>query len=401
MMNNSNNCGWGYSNTPPTNTLVTNITKNRQVKIDWLSISIDFLKIEKVQKNFFTIQEDHNYNTLLKLLGFDGFNLTKTSGKNGYSQGLLIGESVYIFYGADHIKNKFGNYTAQILLSGSACREFELYLKGSFKDLFKFLLKFDNTEFKRFDNALDVYDVSDLSIYDIEKKLRAGLFTSTFNKVRYDITENVTNEQISSAGFTIYLGTKHSNQLVMYDKLLEQRSKGVNVNLSHWERYEMRISGAKAKRFVEEYILAFENNSSTSYMDLVNQLLYKMLDIKLLSSDKNKSRWVTDPVWLKFLGHNTKIDLGKNDYPETSIENGYKWFSKNMRKMLSRFFIAFDGDEKTFGQSFNEILLDGFNALDVDDLSMINNYRISKGLKKIETAKDYIEMIKELINYDE
>ena len=62
----------GYSNTPLTSALVDKRTLEKQVRIDWLSATFDFVKIEKLSKNLYELKHDHNFQALLIMLGYHG-----------------------------------------------------------------------------------------------------------------------------------------------------------------------------------------------------------------------------------------------------------------------------------------------------------------------------------------
>lgn len=322
---------------------------------------------------------------------------------NGYKHGFLIGEHIQLFYGGEFAKNKFGNYTMQLLMSGEACREYENFLDGDFKQLLTFLLGYSNTSFTRLDIAIDVFDDSDIRVYDIEPILRQGHYISSMRRVKYVIEEERTATQVLPKGFGITLGSAGSNQLVMYDKRLERDARNqIDLDTDVWDRYEMRFIREKADAVAEAYVLAVENNDSHSFMKFASELLLTCLELKVPTNNKQRTRWPIHPKWEAFIGSVEKIDLNVKHKIDTTIEKRKRWSDRSYAKVNAGFFFGFEGEKETFMEHNYKQIIDGFERFENKDFEMINNYRKNKGLKKLteDDFKDMIKMIKELLGED-
>jgi phage replication initiation protein len=402
-MNKANVSG-GYSNTPLPSAFIEKRTLEKQVQIDWLSATFDFVKIEKISKNLYELKHDQNFQALLYMLGYTGSTsvIPDGPGKNGYSHSIRIGEHIELFYGSEQGKNKHGNYTMNLKMSGEACREYENHLNGNFQKLFKFLISYDHTKFTRVDYAIDDYTGHEINIYDIEHILRSGHYSSAYRKVYYFIGEQTTSNQQLPIGFTIQLGSIGSNQLVIYDKKLEQLLKEKKkVNVDTWFRYEMRFTDDKAMVVIQEYIASVEENNSSKFMIFASELLLSILDLKVPSNNKQKSRWKTRDDWMLFLNAVSKIDLTVRRPIETTIQKRKDYYFRSYSKFMATLLVALDNDDETFNDFIKKVLKEGLDKIDQKEISMINNYRQTKKLNTFEDVKEFMRMLEELDGDDD
>jgi len=396
----------GYSITPCPSAFTEKRTLEKRVLVDWLSASFDFVSIEKIDDNYYYLKQDERFEKLMRLIGYQGplSYIPMTQPLNGYKHGYIVGENIKLFYGGEFPKNKHGNYTMQLLMSGEACREFENFLDGDMPKLMKYLLSHDHTSITRFDLALDVFDDSTWNIYDLERYMRNGWYTSNMRRINYQITEERTSTQVLPMGFAITLGSPKSSQLQVYDKRLERDAKDqIDLDTDVWQRYEMRFVGDRADAVALEYVNAVESNSSKEFMTFVRSLLYQMLDVKMPSKNKQRTRWKTHPKWLEFLDEVEKIDIRVKHRIDTTIERRKRWSDRSYAKVNAGFFMAFEGDKESFLEhTFGQILL-GYERFEPKDVEMINNYRKQKGMKPLtlEQMKESINSVKEYLGIDD
>ena len=98
-------------------------------------------------------------------------------------------------------------------------------------------------KFGRIDNALDDRK-GVVTVEQVEGAVRAGQAVKRSKKWRKVEESNDELDQIT--GYTLYLGSRQSNTLIrIYDKALEQRGKGVEVE-GPWVRWEMELKDTRA-----------------------------------------------------------------------------------------------------------------------------------------------------------
>ncbi len=394
----------GYGNTPSTSALVEKRTLDKQVLVDWLSATFDFVKIEKISKNLYELKHDHNLQALLYMLGYTGSMaiLKDGPGRYGYAHSITIGEHIELYYGSERAKNKHGNYTMQLEMNGKACREYENHLNGNFQKLKKFLISFDHTQFTRVDYAIDDFSATEFNIYDLTRIIESGHYVSAFKDVNmWRGLRNKTDMTINK-GYTVQFGNRGSNMLVIYDKLLEQLDKeGKKANVDTWYRYEMRFVKEKARVVIENYITAVEEDDSQLFMTFASELLYTLLDLKIPSNNKQKTRWKTREDWLNFLEAVSKVDLKVRRRIESTIEQKKKYIKRSYDKFFATLWIALEKDETNLQKLLKEMLKDGISKIDDKALATINNYRRDHNLETVEDITDFIDMLDELDGDDE
>lgn len=359
---------------------------NKRVLIDYLSVSMDFIDVNKASKNIYYINEtDHLFGQLLRLLGYQGnpAEVSKVQSMRGYTNAIGIGEHIKILYGGEHTKNANERYSINLHMSGQACREFENFLNGNWTELLKFLIEHDS-KFKRIDIAIDDFDGEQIDIYEIEAFLRKKHFVSPFRKINYQITERYKSDLVISEGYTITLGSAGSNQLQIYDKRLERLAKDQpDLDTDIWYRYEMRFVTDKADAVAQIYASSIEENNSPKFMTYAKELLLNCLDLKKFNPGNAQiTRWETHQKWLDFLDSVVKIDLKVKHKVQTTIEKRKNWYQRSIKKVNASFYASLD-QEENFYQYIMKNILTGFENFTEQDLAMVNNYREKKGYKKI------------------
>lgn len=374
MSRNVLNLVGGISNTPLTNTddnFIIQSSKDIRIVFDWCSITFENFDIKKHNKMFYLDSESKNIlDDFLSKIGFsNGIDFyKKISPKNGFQVGYQLDENIFLYYGSDNIKSSNGTYLCQLLMTGKGCREFETYHKGSWKILFSEIKKMRSYNFPRIDIAVD--DFKGLySIYKIESKLRNQEAITPFRSKQYLINEygNSTN------GFTIELGKRGSNQLVIYDKNLERKAKDLeDENTTYWYRYEMRFTDDKAKEMIDQFLLSIDN-PDFNFGVFASEILYSYLDIKISDGTINKSRWPTDPEWLNFLGVVQKNRLTLDEKIPSTIEKKRKWY-ENLETTNAELFLTTD--------NFIEFIFSNIIS-GLKKMKDINKYRVKNYFKNL------------------
>jgi DNA relaxase NicK len=376
-------------------------TLKKRVLIDYLSVSIDFIDIQKVTKNFYEIIGNLDlFQKLIELLGFEQSftELPRIQPIRGYTNAYGIGEHIKLLYGGENTKNANQRYTMNLHMSGQACREFENFLGGNWQKLMEFLIN-KESKFKRLDIAIDDFDGQEIDIYDIEAILRRKHFVSPFRKINYQFTERYSSDAVVSEGFTITLGSAGSNQLQIYDKRLERLAKDEpDLMTDIWYRYEMRFVNEKADAVAQIYTTSVTKNNSRAFMKYARELLLTCLDLKKYNPKNSQvTRWKTLPEWKAFLNAVEKIDLNVKHRVDTTIERKKVWYNRSIKKVNAAFYASFDGYE-SFHQYVMKNILTGFDKFTEQDIAMINNYREKNGHKKINW-EDITEAMKSIQEY--
>lgn len=369
----------GDSITPPTYTKV-----GLKSSIDWFTCTFDHIKYS-FKNNNYSIEKESEYDLqlLIKILTGDKpwYSYNLEYGYNGYKDCLTIGEFIKInFYGP---KNKYGNRTTMILLSGQACREF-LGRGGSFINLIKLMIQW-SANCTRFDLAIDDHEGDVCDIYDLWKNyIEPCYYTSPFHSHNPHMPMN--NRTQTYQGFGIYFGTK-PNQLLIYDKKLERENAGESVfDYKKWYRYELRFAGGKANTIMNKFLLNLLD-SKESFSKFAMESLYDILDVKTPNlNDSNKNRWKTAPMWKKFLNEVEKLKIVNEYRPEPTIERKEEWLETSVDKTLLKLYFSKKNfiQERMKGMAFK---VDDFKDSDLEE---INKYLKKHGKEKI-TRKDLFE----------
>jgi DNA relaxase NicK len=391
-LNNNKSYVGGGSNTPPTDTYSLKIKNEKRVVIDWLSVTFDHINYSRYETF------DVSQNVFRDLLSFFGikkpnefYNLERGKRLNGYENNVYLSEHIRLLYGG--IINGEGNETFNLIMSGQACREFERYLNGNWSELFNYLLM-HNVTFKRLDIAYDIFDDDEIDMYYIRNKMENNLYVSPFHNWQVIQEGGLINGIRTLTGFTIQLGSKGSNQLVIYDKKLEQLKKNKSISNEDidtdiWIRFEMRITDDKARIFAEQYASSIIANDSKEFMLLAMGVLNTFLELKKPNKNEtNRSRLPMDSKWKKFLGALSEIDLKVPPKPDLTIEKKEFHFMRSYSKTYAMLDMAKDDT----GKLAIEMKLKGLQELTDLPMKVINNYRKERGLEPI-TREDINERI--------
>jgi DNA relaxase NicK len=400
----NDNLGRGVGNTP----LTTKYHMKKRVLIDYLSITFDWLDIEW-DRGMYHLTNENQLLELNEILG-NGKMLPiidQKKGLNGYEKSITLGEHIRINFGGLHTRSN-GNETANLLMTGEACREFSDIYGGSFHKLFKYFKNKGYLAIKRLDIAIDVFDDSIIDIYDLSDFVRKGHYTSPmskFNLIESGKKTNFNGVLSESDGFTITLGSPGGNQLQIYDKKLERQAKNVkDLDVDIWYRWEMRLTDSKADTAMSLYVLNVEDDNSKAFMSFASSILLGMFKPRVVNN--NTSNLSMCDVWqpyLDFVKDVKEIDLKtKHNLINTTIERKKDWYDYSIQSTNAEFALALDDDG--FIDYILKGVLQGLYEFDDKKLQRVNNYRSRLGQELIswEDVEDRSKNIKqrlEELNY--
>ncbi|MCF7924531.1 MAG: replication initiation factor domain-containing protein, partial [Candidatus Izimaplasma sp.] len=348
---------------------------------------------------------------------------------NGFKFSWLIGEFIIINFAGPKMLN--GNYCTQILFSGKACREFEYNYKGSFFDLFNFLIskhnelgytpidsiifdstvknsngfentgeaeegKYFNGNFKRIDIAIDDFTGKEQNIYNLKYYAENHWWIGSFTSCRV-IESSIKKSSRNPKGYSLTFGSRGSNQLVIYDKYLEQLSNGdpSNTPINPWYRYEMRFVNDKARRVIG-LLLTYKDSNK------LNKIILSLLNtcIEFKSPNKkidNPSRQYirsqpTLESWKKFTEYTEKIDLNNHLAPDMSVQKKLKWINFSLPTTFTQLYLIHKDDPDIFEKAFLNYANKGAFKMKQKQFVAINKYLKRTG--KNELTKDEIIRIK-------
>lgn len=353
------------------------INGEKNILVDWLE---------------FTIRDNVNpFILFTEYLHIDSFDiLTEKKGLYCYDY-TFSWRDIKVFTNKE--KPQFGIH---VLLSGKGCRDFES-LGLDWIDFFKFLLDNFDIHFSRVDIAIDTFNDEYYTLDKLREYIKNGQVVSRFKSSTEFMQKKLSDSTIESE--TIWFGSRMSNiQIVFYNKLFEQRNNNYELNdeykdkIKSWYRCETRFRNEQAMTLIECFVL---NNN---YMNVINEVLYNYLDFKDYNvTESNKSRWNTSQWYLDFLETNKKLSLKVNK-KLSDITRKKKWIEDSVSKSELMVYLSDVSKDNGFSldkysvQHLYDLLKKGFTKIQTKDLSMINEYRIQKGLIPLE-EKDLIELI--------
>lgn len=392
--------------------------------IDWLSYTFSDIEYDEIFNTYTQSLDvkirDSKTNTfilqsILKLIDID--NDWKTMKQtnwalNGYRFSWEIGEYIKINFAGPKMSDE--NYSTQLLFSGSACREFETYYKGSFIDLFNFLFteheelgylvddngeiysaKVFNGSVKRIDIAIDDFTGKEQNIYDLKKYADKHWWIGSYKSVSF-YDSSMRNGFVQSKGFSISFGSAGSNQLVIYDKLLERKYHSIDCyDKKVWYRYEMRFVQSKADQIAKYYSLYYEFEQLNEF---VLGLLNRCIEFKEVRNpekeDFSRQYLRTQPTlasWKKFVEYTEKIKLEKPIDPIKTIDKKLKWIDKYLTTTFAELYLISKDDLEKFNNLILKFVNKGMFNLTSKHLIAINKYLKNENIPII-TKDEYLRI---------
>lgn len=396
MNNYTPNVSGGYGKTPPTRTF----TDNNEIFmcIDWFTCTFDFIQFSYADSPPGSLQENEfkkgleKLNQLYDLLKYPDVSERQFehANINNYRHGYVtLGEFIKIWFGGAINKNNL--YHNKLDMNGQACQDF-IARGGNFYDLFVFFVN-NGANFTRADAAIDVLTNKYFTIDKILEYAKNKSYVSPMRQGEYVFSWD--SDDVS--GETIYFGSKkHSNTLIcIYDKKLEQFNKGIEIMDEAWIRVETRFKEQRANWFVSEFINNSENKNDFSF---IAEALFAVLEFKektiegKITNDTKRSRWDSAEWWLDFISVASKADFKSKVKIKPTLERKIDWVDRSVSKPLSQ---IYHNDPTEFITLIYELIHQKDKDFDNTDLSMINNYREKKGLKKL-TMNDILRQQEQL-----
>lgn len=322
---------------------------------DWLSFTVPVRNF-----NDLTVRSVRSF---LKELGLD-FNFdTREKGAYGYSSSLSYANAINVLYNdlerlvtdnEGRLKQAL-DMGIHIEMTGQGCRYFEGLENNDWVEFFV-LLRSLGAKFKRLDIALDDYKKM-IKFSTVKEKIRSGEVVSLSRKrdvIETKITQKEEfNNKGDSKGLTVYFGTRASNIYIrFYDKKKEQEGKGIKVDASSWQRYEIVLRNEKATDFIERFCEG--ETFDTLYLGVLSGAI-RFID---KGTDSNKARWETSPFWIDFLKGAETIKLKSHEVtPE--IGKTINWFDKSVVGSV----LLLSSIAEKEGLDFSEILKDSKREL--------------------------------------
>lgn len=244
-----------------------------------------------------------------------------------------------------------------LIMSGQACREYELYVsdwQGFFR---RFIMHGGN--FTRLDLAIDDV-IGYFTLEKVRRYLKRGQVVSLFKSAR--VVEKIRVEDGSNEGTTVYFGSGQSKvQVRFYEKDLERKAKGYELieGIEVWNRTEIQLRDERAQEVALRMLII-------DLGKIITGLLRHYIRFTEKSEDKNKSRWKTAKWWDNFLGDSESLRIA-NKLPENDLVAKDMWLEKQISRLIAQLWIGNDGKL----DRILEILETGTEKLTMEDLNKI------------------------------
>jgi phage replication initiation protein len=379
----------------------------KNILIDYLTV---VFTLPEYQQGFGLTNSD-DFNLLVDLLTFNIEDLeTHEKGINSYKYKCTFGE--YIKIGIHGPKNRHGDVTHMLDMSGEACRDFEKR-GGSWEHLLKFCY-INGWKFTRIDVANDIIieDPDDSYLFDMDTLVKkyidnqyhsSGFIDSTLIIGKY-------NSDGKKKGTSITFGSRNSRMVLqIYDKKEEQKAKyqgntdtsKMYVWASSWIRFEIRMMQGKAADFVGKLINNGYENLSNLYVSILKGILnfkYRPGNVpksvweemhpgkkqRKSTSNERRDKWITCKWWDEHLGNVKSIKLIDQYKLETSITKSKDWVNRSVSRNMTKIALA-DPDE--FLQFFLSVLEKGKEKITKKELLQIEDYRSEFNLPELQKNK--------------
>lgn len=274
-----------------------------------------------------------------------------------------------------------------VFLTGSACREMEIYLKAQKRDWFDFLeacIQWKGN-FTRLDIAIDDRETY-FSVKELGRKVDMRECVSKFKNWNF-----IDGGVISGgrAGCTLNLGSRESKcSMVFYEKNYEQAKKtGLPLEFyGEWNRYEVRMRQELANACVERLV----QERSVCFIGL-GVMNYYVRMVVASATNTQRARWATWKPWADFLEGIESLKLSMRPAPR-SLEQKKQWIADYVAPTLKMIQMADDH----LGEEFLRNTIEGAVVKDKQK-KIVEDYLFSrqellaeweKGRKALEDAVD-------------
>jgi phage replication initiation protein len=330
--------------------------------VDWVQVTFKFAK---------------SCEQISWIFGLDLDDFIEGSGEFGYRSSLRKGHITFFY---DGHSEEMG---VHVRITGQGCREYEEMELLYWSDLFKIIMK-NGGHFTRLDVAIDDFTPY-FTVENLVRRVKRGLCSSKFKKVRH--METIILESGESTGKTLYFGNPQSRiQVRIYEKDWERLAKGKEIEreITAWNRTEIQARNERATKIAE-----FIADGTYDLGKIIAGILKNYI-IFLKENDKRKDIKGVAKFWNDFLGDVEALKLSEVS-PDKTIEKKQDWLDRQVKKALGMVFYA-------NGEDGLHILMDminqGMDLIEKDDMRMIEDYEKRKTLKKekIERLKENVRL---------
>jgi phage replication initiation protein len=330
--------------------------------VDWVQVTFKFAK---------TCEQ------ISWIFGFELDDFEDGSGEFGYRSSLRKGHITFFYEG--HTEEM----GVHVRMTGQGCREYEEMDLLTWSDLFR-IMKKNGGHFTRLDVAIDDFTPY-FTVESLVRRVKRGLCASKFKKVRH--METIKLESGESTGKTLYFGNPSSRlQVRIYEKDWERITKGKELqeDITAWNRVEIQARNERATK-IAEFIAA----GTYDLGKIIAGILKHYINF-LNENDERKARKGVAKFWTKFLGDVEPLKLSEVA-PDKTIEKRQEWLDRQVKKTLGMVFYA---NEENGIHILMDMLHEGMDLIEKDDLRMIDDYQKRRKLKKekIERLKENVRL---------
>lgn len=219
----------------------------------------------------------------------------------------------------------------QLLMSGTGCRNYEIFLEANNETWFDFFARAleYGSNIPRIDLAIDDHKTY-FKIPTLKRMAKKG-YTVGNLKIGSG-NDSFALKDGENKGETLNLGTKSSKiHMAFYEKNHEQERKfNLDESLPKWNRYEIRFRQEKAVALAKELIKTRRVDQVA--LEILNNEVRFVTPPKN-SKDKDKRRWDIWEPWAWFMKDVNKLKLSIEP-AEKSFEQLFTWLFKSVAPSL-------------------------------------------------------------------
>lgn len=351
------------NNTPTTNRGVTCTNEHSSLRflIDWCQVTIKDMDVQTICSELLSIP-------------FELMREDERKGIKGYHASYCYDDIRILESSGKNVDNGI-----QLLMSGSGCRNYEVFLEANNETWFDFLERalLYGSNIPRFDLAIDDFKTY-FKIQTLKRMAKKGYTVGSLKLGSGN--DSFTLKDGENKGETLNIGTRSSKLfMVFYEKDYEQEQKfSFEEELPKWNRYEMRFRQEKAVAVVKELVKTQRVDEVA--LSVLNQEIRFVVPPEN-GMDSNKRRWPIWQPWAWFMKDVKKLKLSIDPH-EKSFEQLFSWMFKSNGPML---WVMRELDRRCGTQQLKWII-DNANVTE-KHYKMVENYE--KQVERLELYKKY------------
>ncbi|MGL9970950.1 replication initiation factor domain-containing protein [Enterococcus sp. DIV1420a] len=303
------------NNAPTTNRGAVRTKENfpLRVLIDWCQVTVKDMDIQSICNELLNIP-------------FELMSEDEGKGIKGYHASYCYDDIRILESSGKNVDNGI-----QLLMSGTGCRNYEIFLEANNETWFDFLERvlYYGFNVPRIDLAIDDYKTY-FKISTLKRMAKKG-YTVSSSEVGSENNSFILKDG-ENKGETLNVGSRSSDLfMVFYEKNYEQEYKfNLEEKLPKWNRYEMRFRQGKAMAVVRELVKTRRVDEVA--FSVLNQEIRFVVPPKD-STDSNKRRWGVWQPWAWFMKDVNKLKLSI-DPQEKTFERLFMWLFKSVAPSL-------------------------------------------------------------------